>query len=239
MMRLRLIARWLRDPRPNPRKSPDPRESQGGFTLIELMVAGTLTLLLMVVIGGTVLDSLRFADALLTRTSLNREARQIHDMLALGGQPPADQDVANYVAGVRGRHNNATTPDNPTATSLFPNFTDTGQPQYRLGLQVGNTPIDTPAADPPNTLFSSRVQARDVTCTDDDVPVSGCTVGATRTLHGRVEQIRTPAAVYGSFQSGYLIRLTEPADIGRRGMVDADFRDVVWMAFTLNREAAP
>lgn len=58
---------------------------QGGFTLIELLVASTLTLILMLVIGGTVMDSFRFADTLTSRVALNREARLIHDALALGG----------------------------------------------------------------------------------------------------------------------------------------------------------
>jgi prepilin-type N-terminal cleavage/methylation domain-containing protein len=60
-------------------------DAQRGFTLIELMVAATLTLMLMTVISGVLFDSLRMAEILRGKLALNREAREIYDLLAFGG----------------------------------------------------------------------------------------------------------------------------------------------------------
>ncbi|MBF0180577.1 MAG: hypothetical protein HQM03_11195 [Magnetococcales bacterium] len=75
---------------------------RGGYTIMELMVALTLTLLLSAVLFKIILLSQHMADIMITQTTQNAEARLLFDMLkdgreggALNGYPGNHKDTAS------------------------------------------------------------------------------------------------------------------------------------------------
>ncbi len=62
-----------------------PRTNQAGFTLIELMLASTLGLILLIAALGILYDSVNIADVLRSKVSLNTAARESFDLLLDGG----------------------------------------------------------------------------------------------------------------------------------------------------------
>lgn len=87
------------------------KPGQAGFTVIELMVAGTVGLLLMTVLMTIVFDAMRTAEIFQRQIALNQAAREMFDILALGGTRKdvncesgcATRYQHEYVFGVRGR----------------------------------------------------------------------------------------------------------------------------------------
>ncbi len=62
-----------------------PRTNQAGFTLIELMLASTLGLILLIAALGILYDSVNIADVLRSKVSVNAAARESFDLLLDGG----------------------------------------------------------------------------------------------------------------------------------------------------------
>ena len=75
------------------------RQSQAGFTLIELMLASTLGLILLVAALGILYDSADIADVLRSRANLNAAARESFDLLLDGGISGTRE-----IFGLRGLH---------------------------------------------------------------------------------------------------------------------------------------
>lgn len=73
------------------------RTREAGFTLIELMLASTLGLILLIAALGILYDSANIADVLRARISLNAAARESFDLLLDGGLSGTDE-----VFGLRG-----------------------------------------------------------------------------------------------------------------------------------------
>jgi len=179
-------------------------KAQRGFTIIELMVAMTVGLLLMSVLGAIYLSAMRTMDTVLQRISMNRQAREMFDILAMGGArptaninntstgtvtTPASVDNHNYAFGIRGRSTHAVTRTGwsvPTHIMTLVN----GVEQYTLGLPSngGNPETTVASADYSNPIVSSEYvgdgNGITVTCADTDSPIGGCAQNQTSTLHG-------------------------------------------------------
>lgn len=102
------------------------KPGQAGFTIIELMVAGTVGLLLMTVLMTIIFDAMRTAEILQRQIALNQAAREMFDILALGGTRDDVNCEDNcttryqheYVFGVRGRATTAS--GNPAGLTSDP-----------------------------------------------------------------------------------------------------------------------
>jgi prepilin-type N-terminal cleavage/methylation domain-containing protein len=81
------------------------RDNQAGFTLIELMVASTLGLILLIATLGILNDSANIADVLRSRISLNAAARESFDLLLDGGRSGTED-----IFGLRGLESSAVPP---------------------------------------------------------------------------------------------------------------------------------
>jgi prepilin-type N-terminal cleavage/methylation domain-containing protein len=108
-----------------------PDLKNGGFTLIELMVAMCLALIMLIGLSAITIQTITNISALLHRLHLNAEIRQVFDILSLGGTrtgvncDPCSSSRLNltspdyahdYVFGFRGRANQTTSIAAPTTT---------------------------------------------------------------------------------------------------------------------------
>jgi len=179
-------------------------KDQRGFTIIELMVAMTVGLLLMSVLGAIYFSAMRTMDTVLQRISMNRQAREMFDILAMGGArptadinntntglvtTPASVDNHNYAFGIRGRSTHVVNRTGWSVPTHIMTLVD-GVGQYSLGLPSnGGDPESTVAfAGYSNPIVSSEYvgvgNGITVNCVDDDSPIGGCTQNQVLTLHG-------------------------------------------------------
>lgn len=228
------------------------RDAQQGFTLIELMVAGTISLILLAAIGGVLSDSLRTAAALNSQAAINRHAREIFDILAFGGSNANANDTTplpfKYVFGLRGR--------NPTGSDMFamPAATSTspllarnlngGTRLYRFGLsRTGSTP----QGDPIDALLAEQIQEVTVACTGTDLPVQGCAVATSVTMQGYLRSDPTLSVImnqsalpsHSRAVIGVAFQLIDPQVQGAPHAYNTDYTVTYWTAFTGLQERAP
>lgn len=85
------------------------KPSQRGFTLVELMVASTLTVILVIILTQLIIQTQTLARDMVLRVALNAEARQIFELAAFGSYRNLDSsgssDASNlrdYIAGFIG-----------------------------------------------------------------------------------------------------------------------------------------
>ncbi len=229
------------------------RDTQRGFTLIELMVAGTISLILLAAIGGVLSDSLRTAAALNSQVAINRHAREIFEILAFGGSNDSANAEASttiplpfkYVFGLRGR--------NPTnlGTDLFKmpevensqspylaRDLDGGKRLYRFGLGRDGK---VPQGNPLDALLAEQIQEVTVPCTGTDLPVQGCVVATSVTMQGYLRSEPTlflSAAARGGVAE-VAFQLIDPQVQGAPHAYNADYTVTYWTAFTGLQEKAP
>lgn len=228
------------------------RRRQQGFTLIELMVAGTISLILMVAIGGVLSDSLRTAAALNSQVAINRHAREIFEILSFGGSNPnANATVTatvklpfKYVFGLRGRDPRLTATDAwkmPAAASsqspYLARSSDGATRLYRFGLGRDGS---VPWGNPTDALLAEQIQEMTVTCTEANQPVQGCAVATSVTMQGflRSEPTLSVQAARGGV-TALAFQLIDPRVQGSPSAFNADHTVTFWSAFTGLQEKAP
>lgn len=123
---------------------------QGGFTLIEVMIASAIGLLLTSSIYGIIVQTLNMSEVLIGQITINRNAREMFHMLQDGGVPTA---LANPVPGIRGYD---------MTVSLF------DATLSRLQMTVGGS-----------TIISSATSPTVITCTGANQPHPRCVVANT------------------------------------------------------------
>lgn len=157
------------------------RERQAGFTLIELMLAGTLTLMLMLAVGATLSDTLRSADAVNSQIAVNRHAREIFDIMALGGHVTDANTNASaslvldhhYVFGLRGRSVSAGGTAWSVPDRLMVRDSTDATRRYRFALsRTDADPND--GTVPDHRLMAEEIRDVTATCTDYNLPLVGC-----------------------------------------------------------------
>jgi len=173
-----------------------------GFTLIELMVAMTVGMILMMALSAIFFESLRNADIMLSQARLNRQAREMFDMMALGGHrigvnvktgtagaisdATADVDY-NYVFGLRGRqHTNAVPSAARTgwnAPSTLMAVDTAGNKLYQAALYP-NAATTPKAIDPRAILYSDSIPNVSVDCTGTSQPIADCSSNTSLSVQG-------------------------------------------------------
>ena len=135
-----------------------PRTNQAGFTLIELMLASTLGLILLIAALGILYDSANIADVLRSRASLNAAARESFDLLLDGGMSGTDE-----IFGLRGLG------AAPPAVELQ---VDDGN---RVRLQTNGATV---------ALEGPRTTAGNITCIGANDPIPYCTASGPLAVQG-------------------------------------------------------
>ncbi|MEI8394251.1 MAG: prepilin-type N-terminal cleavage/methylation domain-containing protein [Rhodospirillaceae bacterium] len=177
---------------------------QSGFTLIELMVSLTISLILMMAIYTMYFDAIRNSSLIVTQANLNREARLIFRMLAFG-QP---YDKMNYTThtysattnanhmyffGLYGRKPKSDNVDDPVSQDLSgflpPPCTknainpiclldrtdaDPAVPSYRLAFSPYWDLPESVVSDAKPVLFSLLIPSITLNCTGAGVPLVDC-----------------------------------------------------------------
>ncbi len=233
-------------------------KGQRGFTLIELMVAGTLGLILMIAVGGILTDTLRYADAISSKIALNRHAREIFDVLAFGAANPnatlnsggaGPSPNFKYVFGLRSRNGLSTAAPwglpQDGANLMQRDAADTVSRRYRLVLGNGpTTPVGSNAdgsPSDPTVVTTERIPAISVACTDTDKPLQGCAAGLTFTgVLGflRADPHMFPATAANGVTS-VAIQLVDPRPLASSRSYLAGQTVTYWMAFAALQRRAP
>jgi Tfp pilus assembly protein PilW len=211
---------------------------QAGFTVIELLVASTLGLGLMVVVSSIFFDAVRIADGLRSQLALNRDARVMFEILAYGAvqsgfnNTPATQD---YVFGLRWRRSSGASGTGWGAPSSLIETTGGGtQREYRLALSPTDAAPDGP---PAGTLRSQEIPGFDVTCTGVDTPVQGCSSGSTKRMKGYLQ--RDPGLTSTGRLREVTLNLLDPYGISIKSATQLDISAIYWTVFTLNVDQNP
>jgi len=224
---------------------------QAGFTIIELMVAMTVGMILLLVASGLFFDALRVADSMLNQAQLNRQAREMFDLLALGGYRrtvndklgtvttvQADVDY-NYLFGLRGRIKTAQTLKSGwnRPSKFMTKTTDVSHTStYRLALSPNED--ESYNFSDSVVLSSDEEAAVTLTCISTTDPVGDCT-GTTATVTGnlRIE----PAAEARTVPNIQTIALelinAKYYEPGRA--MENEVTSVYWTAFTNLIEVVP
>lgn len=177
-----------------------PRASspQAGFTILEMMVAGTLSLMLSLVLFEIVAQSQHMADIMIMQSNLNGQARELFEMLGDGGVKTAGnpQTEADRVKGYHSRSSDEepTTMDNSELDRLN-DTADATTFRLRLGLVAGGQYVKSREA--PSTTITCRAADSPLdTCdgTEDEtvdgyVDTFNVNNTTTRSLHARLPEI--------------------------------------------------
>lgn len=140
--------------------------NQAGFTLIELMLASTLGLILLIAALGILYDSANIAEIMRSRVSLNSAARESFDLLLDGGISETEE-----IFGLRGLD---ATPD--SADFAVPAATDLQVPDgHRVRLLTNGAAV---------ALEGPRATAGDVTCIAAGDPIPACGGAGTMAVRG-------------------------------------------------------
>lgn len=213
------------------------RVQQAGFTIIEYMVASTVGLILMLVIGGVLIDNLRTADEISSRIALNRHAREIFDLLAFGARQTganATPIAFDSVFGLRGR--TSASPGSASGWYIPDHYmardgNGTGDRRYRFALPFTG-------ADPDNSgddeLLAEQIGNVTVACSATDVPLQECTVplqiaGVAGFLRADPD-VSKPASAANRVTE-LTLQLIDPRRLNLNGAYRSDEYEILWTAF--------
>ena len=198
-------------------KSAAPVQGDAGFTLVEVMVAGTMAVLLALPAYALLAATYRFADKVQSRFHLNEQARQV---LTLLGDGSAQFGLVNNARGFRLVEGLRSRPAIPTNWPL------------RIAGQF--TMTDT------NSLFLSGdgVPSLSIQCSAATVPIPDCTGTETRTLAGWMGS--DPTLVLASPKTVSVgVSVVDPFRAQRMVKTPASVTESYRTIFSLNVEANP
>lgn|GEM_PF-4589420 len=237
------------------------RARQAGFTVIELMVALTISLLLMVVLFGLWLDAIHNTAWVNTQVNLNRQAREMFDMLAFGRRvegmnvkvpvsPYTVNSAAaadyNYVFGLRGRHTTTTSTsgfDAPCSgatggTDCLMAKSGDATPVALYRLVLPSNGLSTADEGPPaGALISEAVLPIALSCAAAGEPLVECTSsGGTLTANGFLRGAPAFALVDNGVLGGVreiTLPLIDPWATNNPELSLYQISEVYWTAFNL------
>lgn len=202
------------------------KDSERGFTLLEVLMASVLGGLLIIAAFGMLYDSIGIADVLRSRAQLNAAARESFDILLDGGvsNNVLDGGVSNNVDvyGLRGR----------AAAPLPAALNDIANNNYRVRLQDD---ITTP---PTVALSGSTVVTHTVSCTAIGDPLPACILGnenlAINGFLGGEPRVFSAARVVSNRTREIEITLANPYLLNRPDATTAQSVEIYRTIFMLN-----
>lgn len=188
------------------------RQSQAGFTLIELMLASTLGLILLIAALGILYDSANIADVLRSRANLNAAARESFDLLLDGGISGSQE-----IFGLRGLH------AAPAGTDLqVP-----GGQRVRLLNNGGSVALEGP-----------RTAPATITCITAADPIPACAGAGAMTVQGYLGGVPTlsGARSVATRTQALELLLFNPSLLRRTDVGGLQGIETYRTIFTLNRD---
>jgi prepilin-type N-terminal cleavage/methylation domain-containing protein len=191
------------------------KNRQRGFTLIELMLASTLGLILLIAALGILFDSANIGDVLRARVSLNAAARESFDLLLDGGK-----SGTNEIFGLRG----LAAP--PSASALW--VADGNRVKLTTGTAI---PLEGP-----------RTNASTITCSAAADPIPACAGPVLLTVEGYLGGEPVVNGGARSIKDGGMadrtqeleLTLFSPFLLGRKDTTTRQAIEVYRTIFTLN-----
>ena len=192
-------------------------EDDAGFTLVEVMVAGTMTVLMALPAYSLLATTYRFADKVQSRFRQNEEARQVLTVLGDGSVLFGTQANARGFPMVEGLRSRAAAPAGATlrsASALV--LTDSN------GLSI----------------TGDSVPPLQIPCSSAVTPIPDCRGTETLTVQGWLGSNPTVAAA-SSQTVGIGVTIIDPYRALRLGTAPATAAESYRNIFTLNVEANP
>ncbi|MBF0382717.1 MAG: prepilin-type N-terminal cleavage/methylation domain-containing protein [Magnetococcales bacterium] len=149
---------------------------QCGFTLVELMISGTLALLLGLALFKIVVLSQHMAQLMITQTTINSEARAVFDLLGEGGviAGGSTSDSDDRIPGYHGRNSDPFIAPDQQLTRM--NVDDTVE-TFRLRLGPDANPI-----------YTREALSKTIECEADDDRVVSCdAIAESKTIDGYID----------------------------------------------------
>lgn len=166
----------------------DVTDREAGFTLIEAMIAGTLSLLVLLPAYAMLNRTYRFADVIQSRSQQNAQARQVLELLGDGSAPFGTQTNARGFAMVEGLRSR---PAMPTGWTL--------RQASQFTMSDSNSLV----------VSGDQVPSFSVQCAGAGFPIPDCTGAETRIVQGWLG--RDPTLVQSSSSTvGVGISITDP-----------------------------
>ncbi len=207
-----------------------------GFTVVEVLVAGTLGLGLALPAFALLNGTYRVAALMNSRFARDAEARQVLTLLGEGSSSFGTVTNPRGFTMVEGLRSHASVPSPYTLTS-------NGQFVMSDLSSVGVFGIIGATGSGP-TLSGDAVPSTTITCTASGVPVPACNyAGATVTTQGWMGASPT-LQTFGLFTPGTRtvaveVTVSDPFQATRPGRTAADVTDTYRTLFNLNVEANP
>ena len=170
-------------------------DRQAGFTLIEVMIAGTLSLMVLLPAYAMLNRTYRFADVIQSRFQQNAQARQVLELLGDGSAQFGTQANARGFAMVEGLRSRPAIP---------PGWVLRQASQFSMTDSNGLV------------VTGDQVTPLSVQCNGAGVPIPDCTGAEARTVQGWLG--RDPVLVQSSSQTvGVGLSVTDPFRAQRLG----------------------
>lgn len=232
------MPRRARAPRP-PRPAPGAASAEDGFTLVEMLVATTLSLCLVLPAYALLNGTFRTATLVNSRFARDAQARQVMTLLGDGSasfSTPQNARGFTMVEGLRS-HNRTSVPAN-MAQSVNGQFTMSDTSSGLVAALLLGAP----------TITGDSVPSITVQCTAPGVPLPSCTGpgpgpgsgSSSVTTQGWMgaAPVLTPPPPQGCTVA-VDITVSDPFQAARRGQTAAGVTDTYRTLFGLNVEADP
>ncbi|MBF0459898.1 MAG: hypothetical protein HQL87_00730 [Magnetococcales bacterium] len=222
------------------KRSPKPRDERtSGFTLVEIMIAGSLGTVLCLILFQILMQAQHMADVMIMQSTLNSQAREVFELLMDGG--------VNVQAGVPnpipGYHDSSSDPfPNLLSLPLNADAAPTRKFQLRLGLAA---PAGVACvADDAAICTRETLPTFGITCTDQNTPVKACVTNwpaqTTYTVDGYIDIFHSTSPSAGiTNTSEVAFTIIDPQQVPRPGVnplfTQAEYSASYWTAFSLNR----
>ncbi|MGN7611108.1 PulJ/GspJ family protein [Magnetococcales bacterium HHB-1] len=214
-----------------------------GFTLLEVMIAGSLTLVLMMVIMTFYFNMLVTLESLMTSIRFNHEIRLNHQILTDGGYDAANTSwitSARFTPESNGIDHTSTgstlteggTTTLTVSTGNLVTLTNAGSDSNtwqvwnnRLALTKNSTD---PSADP--SVQSGKVETS-INCTASETPHRECTGTETLSVYGYIDNIvvNTTNRRVGNHMAEVRVNLIDPQTAGKTNLIADDYSDTFRM----------
>lgn len=189
------------------------KRAQAGFTLMEVMMAGTASMLILLAATAILMRGYRWYDEVQNQLVLNQHARETFDILANGARSTNNgNDGIPYLYGLRGRQ------AAPTGASLRSNYS----------LQYASNGL---------TVTPDRFAAMTVTCTGTAKPLPDCAAAQTKTVTGWMGNDVGISYTEGNVDGRTInitITITDPVQAQRAENITAS--ETYRTTFTMNRD---
>ncbi len=212
-----------------------------GFTVVEVLVAGTLGLGLALPAFALLNGTYRVATLLNSRFARDAEARQVLTLLGEGSSSFGTVTDPRGFTMVEGLRSHASIPSPYTLTSNGQFVMGDLAPVSVVGINLGGI-LGVSGSGP--TLSGDAVPSTTITCTASGVPVPACGyAGATVTTQGWMGASPTlqtfGLAAPGTRTVAVEVTVSDPFQATRPGRTAADVTDTYRTLFNLNVEANP